>query len=113
MRDSQYVEWGTNGTSNNTDLFFSNPTVMQIYQNHLNYTLNRVNSITGIRYKDDPTIFAWDLLNEPRCNCHPTTLANPASLPASCQPNCTDSIAVSLWPLNIAKSGRVLLHIWK
>ena len=91
----QYVEWGTNGTSNNTDLFFSDPTVMKIYQNHLNYTLNRVNTITGVQYKNDPTILAWDLLNEPRCNCHPTTLANPSSLPASCQPNCTNFISVS------------------
>ncbi|KAK9837678.1 hypothetical protein WJX74_002813 [Apatococcus lobatus] len=99
-----YVEWGTNGTSNNTDLFFSDSRVMQIYQNHLNYTLNRVNTITGIQYKNDPTIFAWDLLNEPRCNCHPTTLANPAALPASCQPNCTNSIAT--WGGSMAHFAR-------
>jgi len=29
--------------------------------------LNRTNSITGVKYKDDPTVFSWELANEPRC----------------------------------------------
>ncbi|MBI2138055.1 right-handed parallel beta-helix repeat-containing protein [Candidatus Woesearchaeota archaeon] len=28
--------------------------------------MNRTNTLTGIKYKDDPTIFAWELANEPR-----------------------------------------------
>ncbi len=89
----QYVEWAT-GT-NNTDLFFSNAQALQLYQNHLNVTANRVNSISGVVYKNDPTIFAWDLLNEPRCTCYPSQTTNLATLPASCQPSCADSITVS------------------
>ena len=33
----------------------------------LQAVLTRRNSITGVAYKDDPTIFAWELINEPRC----------------------------------------------
>jgi len=28
--------------------------------------LTRKNTVSGILYKDDPTIFSWELMNEPR-----------------------------------------------
>lgn len=34
--------------------------------------LTRVNSFTRIPYKDDTTIMAWELMNEPRCPSDPS-----------------------------------------
>lgn len=51
----------------------------------------------GVKYRDDPTIFAWDLMNEPRCNCFPSALPYPAifaTLPPGCDPSCADTITV-------------------
>lgn len=45
--------------------FYTNRTVIDWYLNAVETVVTRVNSITGVAYRDDPAIFAWDLINEP------------------------------------------------
>lgn len=46
------------------------------YKNYVITIIKRINTINGRKYGDDPTIFAWDLLNEARCQkCPPNTIA--------------------------------------
>ncbi|XP_022941053.1 mannan endo-1,4-beta-mannosidase 7-like [Cucurbita moschata] len=70
----QYVEWArSQGQSiSSDDDFFSNPVVKGLYKNHIKSILTRINSFTGVAYKDDPTIMAWELMNEPRCPSDPS-----------------------------------------
>jgi mannan endo-1,4-beta-mannosidase len=35
-----------------------------LYRAHVRRVVGRVNSVTGVPYRDDPTIFAWELVNE-------------------------------------------------
>lgn len=46
--------------------FFTDSTVKAGFKHLINYLLNRVNTYTGIKYKDDPAILAWELGNELR-----------------------------------------------
>ncbi|KAL5711500.1 mannan endo-1,4-beta-mannosidase [Ranunculus cassubicifolius] len=70
----QYMKWGNAVGLNITseDDFFTHPTLKGYYQDHVKTVLNRVNTLTNVTYKDDPTIFAWELMNEPRCPSDPT-----------------------------------------
>ncbi|CAN4123185.1 unnamed protein product [Withania somnifera] len=65
----QYVAWAVQRGQNLTsdDDFFTNPLVKNFYKNHVKVVLTRVNTITKVIYKDDPTILSWELMNEPRC----------------------------------------------
>ena len=46
------------------DRFFSDENTRAYYRAHVQRLIDRVNKVTGVRYVDDPTIFAWELMNE-------------------------------------------------
>ncbi|XP_052178926.1 mannan endo-1,4-beta-mannosidase 2 [Diospyros lotus] len=72
---TQYVKWAWEegvGLSSSNDSFFYDPSIRHYFKTHVKTLLTRRNTITGVRYKDDPTIFAWELINEPRCMTDPS-----------------------------------------
>ncbi len=46
------------------DQFFTDPQVKEDYKQLIRLVLDRVNTRTGVRYKDDPAVLAWELGNE-------------------------------------------------
>jgi mannan endo-1,4-beta-mannosidase len=60
----QYVQWCAPGSG--VDVFYTNASCRQMYKNWVSFLVNRVNTYNGRAYRDDPTIFAWELANEPR-----------------------------------------------
>jgi mannan endo-1,4-beta-mannosidase len=74
----QYLAWNH---QKNPQAFFTDPAIVSAFERHVDAVLNHRNAITGIRYRDDPTIMAWE-----NCNmCGLVTLfahANPAAISA-------------------------------
>jgi hypothetical protein len=56
----EYVRW-----KGQSDLkqFFTDPGVVSEFEEHIRAMLNHKNALTGIAYKDDPTILAWENCN--------------------------------------------------
>ncbi|XP_059660931.1 mannan endo-1,4-beta-mannosidase 2-like [Cornus florida] len=72
---TQYVKWAWQegiGLSSSNDSFFYDPSIRLYFKSYLKTVLTRKNTITGIEYRNDPTIFAWELINEPRCITDPS-----------------------------------------
>lgn len=61
---NQYVKWA--GLSSH-DQFYTDPGVKQLFKNYMRDFVTHTSSITGIAYKDDPTIMSWELANEAEC----------------------------------------------
>ncbi|MFC1572311.1 FlgD immunoglobulin-like domain containing protein [Candidatus Eisenbacteria bacterium] len=78
---AQYVSWNGSGAipypppepggdwdtfQDYSSDFYSNAGAKQDFLNHVTFLLERVNSYTGVVYRDEPAIMAWELANEPR-----------------------------------------------
>lgn len=61
----QYVRW-RGGLWH--DDFINDDTIKGWYKDWVNHLLNRTNIYTGVKYKDEPAIMAWELVNEFRCS---------------------------------------------
>jgi mannan endo-1,4-beta-mannosidase len=65
----RYLKWAGQreaeaATYGASDRFYSDPKAKAAFRAHLERLLKRHNTLTGIPYKDDPTILAWELMNE-------------------------------------------------
>ncbi|XP_028761693.1 mannan endo-1,4-beta-mannosidase 2 isoform X1 [Neltuma alba] len=72
---TQYVNWAWQegiGLSSSNDSFFFDPSIRSYFKNYIKTILTRKNTITGIEYRNDPVIFGWELINEPRCMSDPS-----------------------------------------
>ena len=74
----QYLEWASDGKAllpsvdgyenyvAHVSRFVKNDKAKELYYNHVRNIVTRTNTVTGKPYKDDPTIFSWQIGNEPR-----------------------------------------------
>jgi mannan endo-1,4-beta-mannosidase len=58
-----YSQWCGGGDAQRP--FYEMPACRTLFKQWITMLLNRVNTYNGRRYKDDPTVFAWELANEP------------------------------------------------
>lgn len=49
------------------DDFYTKPEIKSAFKNWISTLVNRTNTLNGKKYKDDPTIFSWELGNELFC----------------------------------------------
>lgn len=68
----QFVGWSQSAST--SDDFFRDPEVVAMYEAHVASVVHRRNVYTDVAYRDSPSIFAWELLNEPRVRNQPEVL---------------------------------------
>ncbi|WP_292519974.1 cellulase family glycosylhydrolase [Mesorhizobium sp.] len=52
------------GSQDESTFFFDDPRTKRDYRAWVRHLVQRVNPLTGLAYRDDPTIMAWELMNE-------------------------------------------------
>jgi mannan endo-1,4-beta-mannosidase len=62
-----YASWANPGDEPMPETFFLNPVMRQYWKDYASLLLERVNTVTGIAYRDEPAILAWEIGNELRC----------------------------------------------
>ena len=74
----QYLEWAGNGRAllpsvdgyenyvDHVSRFVKDEKAKELYYNHVRNIVTRTNTVTGKPYAEDPTIFSWQIGNEPR-----------------------------------------------
>ena len=72
---SQYVKWSDkangidvkkSGYTPDLSKFYTDEKCKTYFKNYMNYFVNRVNTVNNTTYKNDSTIMAFELMNEPR-----------------------------------------------
>lgn len=64
----QYLRWSRSAWPGSPrETFFTDRDCQRLYKENAAFFINRVNSRTGVTYRDDATILSWELLNEGRC----------------------------------------------
>ena len=53
------MQWASNGFSGYPTNFYNHEKGLELYYEFIDTTMNRVNTINGIKYSEDPTIMAW------------------------------------------------------
>ena len=56
----QYLEWTK---QKDYSAFFTDQALIAAFEKHIDAVVNHRNALTGVRYKDDPTILAWENCN--------------------------------------------------
>jgi len=62
----QYIKWIGENPATDETIFYTNNQIKSLFENYISYVLSRKNTYTNVTYADDPTILAWDIMNEPR-----------------------------------------------
>ena len=89
------------GSEDKNSFFFSDERTINDYKTWVAFVIQRVNSLTGVQYRNDPTIFAWELMNESQA---PPLLSEHWTAAMS-------TYVKSLDPNHLVSSGEDALHM--